>query len=39
MEETVADFSEVFWKSVLLVLALLAGLNAFAIFSILPALP
>jgi len=34
-----ADFSEFFWKSVLLVLALLAGLNAFAIFSILPTLP
>jgi hypothetical protein len=34
-----SDFPEFFWKGVLLVLGLLAGLNAFAIFSILPALP
>lgn len=33
------ELSEFFWKGVLLVLALLAGLNAFAILSILPALP
>lgn len=33
------ELSEFFWKGVLLVLALLAGFNAFAIFSILPALP